>query len=138
MALRAEDTGDVVTVPPAGKRCLRATVHGDVPCSVDGFDHLVVGDGRPAAAPDPEGRVARRELPDTLTVRGVRALQLDAPESWQHSYQYDGVVIECRDGERTVLVVSGRRDAAVILGAPAGTPGRKPLRIKGVGNPSDG
>ncbi|MFV0135426.1 hypothetical protein ACLGIH_19775 [Streptomyces sp. HMX87] len=121
---RAADTSDIVPVPPAGKQCVRATVHGDVPYSVDGFDHLVVGDGRPAATPDPDGRVARRALPQTLTVQRVRPLRHDDPEDWQHTFRYeDGVVIECRDGDRTVRITTARRDAPLVLGALAMVPG---------------
>ncbi|MEK2478556.1 MULTISPECIES: hypothetical protein [Streptomyces] len=114
---RAADTSDIVPVPPTGRRCVRASVYGDVPYSVAGFDHLVVGDGRPAATPDPDGRVARRTLPETLTVRCVRSLGPDDPAFWPTAYKYDCAVIECRDGDRTVLIAGRRRDAALILGA---------------------
>ncbi|MGW0466766.1 hypothetical protein ACWDX6_16030 [Streptomyces sp. NPDC003027] len=115
---RAEDTSDVVPVGPDGKRCLRASLRGDVPYSVDGFDHLVVGDGRPAATPDPWGNVARRDLPESLTVEGVRAFRLgDDPDAWPRTYQFDGVVITCRDGAEPVLIATRRRDAPLILGA---------------------
>ncbi|WP_230424243.1 hypothetical protein [Streptomyces radicis] len=113
----AADVSGIVAVPPEGKRCVRATVRGDVPYSVDGFDTLVVGDGRPAATPDPEGRVARRALPETLTVLRVRAFEPDDPEGWMRAYRHDGVVIECRDGDRPVLVATRRRDAPLVLGA---------------------
>ncbi|GAA2448988.1 hypothetical protein [Streptomyces macrosporus] len=119
---KAEDTGDIVAIPVKGKRCLRATVYGDVPYSVDGFGHLVVGDGRPAATPDPTGVVARRELPETLTVERVRAFRPDDPQHWAPAYEYDGVAIECRDGDRTVLIATGRRDAPLILGALTDAP----------------
>ncbi|HEX5567076.1 MAG TPA: hypothetical protein VFY14_09175, partial [Streptomyces sp.] len=71
-AEKAEDTSDIVATPVEGKQLLRATVRGDVPYSVEGFDCLVVGDGRPAATPDPTGVFARRELPGTLAVERVR------------------------------------------------------------------
>ncbi|MFB8775604.1 hypothetical protein VSS16_23160 [Streptomyces broussonetiae] len=95
-------------------------MHGDVPYSVAGFDHLVVGDGRPAATPDPDGRVARRALPRTLVVRHVRPLRYGDPEDWKLVFRYeDGVVIECRDGDRAVFVTTARHDAPLILGALA-------------------
>ncbi|UUU25727.1 hypothetical protein [Streptomyces sp. DSM 40750] len=114
---RATDPSGVVPVPPTGRRCVPATVRGDVPYSVDGFDHLVVGDGRPAATPDPFGNLARRPLPETLTVQSVRPLRPDDPVAWLSTFKRDGVVIECQDGDRTVLITTARRAAPVILGA---------------------
>ncbi|QDQ11791.1 hypothetical protein [Streptomyces spectabilis] len=114
---RAVDTSDIVAVPPAGRQCVRAAVLGDVPYRVDGFDHLVVGDGPPAVTPDPDGRVARRPLPPSLTVRGVRAPRPDDPGHWAGGGTYDTVVIECRHGEATVLLALAREDAPVVLGA---------------------
>lgn len=123
---RADDTSGIVPVPPAQKQCLRASVHGDVPYSVAGFDHLVVGDGRPAATPDPDGRVARKPLPGTLTVRGLRSLRPGDPEGWLKIYKHDCVVIECRDGEHLVRIGVARRDAPLVLGALATAPTTAP------------
>ncbi|CAL9376810.1 hypothetical protein [Streptomyces sp. enrichment culture] len=114
---RAADTSDIVPVAPSEKRCVDAIVWGDVPYSVEGFGYLVIGDGRPAATPDPAGRVARRELPATLTVQRVRAVRPGDPDAWYSSYKLDGVVIECRDGDRQVLVATSRGDASLTLGA---------------------
>ncbi|THA63887.1 hypothetical protein E6P78_21030 [Streptomyces sp. A0958] len=116
---RAADTSDIVPVAVEGVRCVSASVHGDVPYSVAGFGTLVLGDGRPAATPDPTGRVARRPLPGTLTVRGVRGLRPGDPEAWYSAYKYDAAVIECRDGDRTVLIGAPREEAGLILGALA-------------------
>jgi hypothetical protein len=121
-ATRAADTSGIVPVPPTGKQCLRAIVRGNVPYSLDGFDHLVVGDGRPATTPDPDGRLVRRALPETLTVQRIRPLRPDDHIAWYRTLKYDGVVIECRDGDRTVLIATGRRDAPPILGALVTTP----------------
>ncbi|MEW2530737.1 hypothetical protein [Streptomyces sp. NPDC047071] len=114
---RAVDTSDIVPVPPAGRRCVRAAVLGDVPYSVDGFDHLVVGDGPPAVTPDPDGRVARRPLPPSLTVREVRAPRPGDTVLGPGGGTYDTVLIECRDGAGTVVIVLAREDAPVVLGA---------------------
>lgn len=119
---RAQDTGDIVPVLPTHRQTLGAVVHGDVPYSVDGFGLLVVGDGRPAATPDPTGRFARRVLPESLVVERCRALRSDDPPEWFSAYDVDGVVVECRDGEQPVLVVTRRRDAPLVLGALGGAP----------------
>lgn len=116
---RAADTGDIVPVPPEGRQCVHATVHGDVPYSVEGFGLLVVGDGRPAVTPDPDGLFARLSLPESLTVREVRPLRPEDPAGWAGAYKYDAVVLECRDGDRRVRVVTKRADAPVVLGALA-------------------
>ncbi|MDT0307926.1 hypothetical protein RM780_13265 [Streptomyces sp. DSM 44917] len=115
----AADTGDVRAVTPTERRCLPATVSGDVPYSVAGWGHLVVGEGRPSATPDPTGHFSRRDIPETLTVRRVRAFGPRDPDGWASAYRYDGVVIECEDGERAVLIAARRRDAPLILGALA-------------------
>ncbi|MEV5613746.1 hypothetical protein [Streptomyces sp. NPDC052225] len=107
----------VVPVPPTGRRVVRAAVHGDVPYSRPGYGHLVIGDGAPAATPDPSGSVALAPLPPTLTVRRVRALSAGDPDGWWSDTKHRGVVIECADGDRTVLVAAGRKDASLILGA---------------------
>ncbi|WNI25007.1 hypothetical protein [Streptomyces sp. ITFR-16] len=115
---RAADTSDIVPVPVRERRCVSATVHGDVPYSVAGFGVLVLGDGRPAATPDPDGRVARRVLPKSLTVRGVRSLHRPGdPDGWYTTYGYDAAVIECVDEDRPVLIATHRREAGAILGA---------------------
>ncbi|MET9291744.1 hypothetical protein [Streptomyces sp. NPDC003077] len=121
--IRIADTSDIVPVPPTGQKCVRATLRGNVPYEVIAYDHLVVGDGRPAVTPDPDGRFARKTLPETLSVRRVRALRNDDPEDWFHAYKLKGVVIECRDGDEPVLIVTRRRDASLILGALSATPG---------------
>ncbi|GAA1426063.1 hypothetical protein GCM10009601_34150 [Streptomyces thermospinosisporus] len=114
---KADDTSDIVPVVPASRITVSATVHGDVPYSRYGCNLLVLGDGPPATTPDPAGRVARVELPDTLTVERVRGWRLgEDPDAWPGAYKYNGVVIECRDGEKQVLIASRRRDAPVILG----------------------
>ncbi|WP_199816420.1 hypothetical protein [Streptomyces sp. NRRL S-1448] len=122
----AATVSSIVPVPPTEKRCMRAAVLGDVLYSVNGFDHLVVGDGRPATTPDPEGRVARRTLPETLVVQHVRALQPDDPQFWKQAFKYDAAVIECRDGDHTVLIAIARRDAPFVLGALVTPPSSSP------------
>lgn len=118
-ATRAADTSDIVPVAVKGVRCVSASVHGDVPYSAAGFGNLVLGDGPPATTPDLTGRVARRPLPATLTVHGVRGLRPGDPHAWYTMYKYDAAVIECRDGDRTVLIGAPRKEAGLILGALA-------------------
>ncbi len=107
----------VVPVPPAGRRVLRAVVHGDVPYSRPGYDCLVIGDGPPTATPDPTGKVALAPLPATLTVRRVRELLVGEPPFVPPSRRETPVVVECADGDRTVLVLAGENDAPRVLGA---------------------
>ncbi|MFC9129238.1 hypothetical protein ACFT4A_20625 [Streptomyces sp. NPDC057099] len=115
---RADDTSDILPAVPAARLTVSATVHGDVPYSRPGYGLLVLGDGPPAATPDPAGRVARATLPETLTVERVRGWRLgEDPDAWPAAYKYNGVVIECRDGDQEVLIATRRRDAPVILGA---------------------
>ncbi|MDQ0815224.1 hypothetical protein QFZ63_006938 [Streptomyces sp. B3I7] len=123
---RAADVRDVVPVRPVRRQCVRASVRGEVPYSVSGFGYLVVGDGPPAATPDPAGRVALRPFPPSLVVSGVRSFLPDDPAGWPGAYKYDGVVIECRDGDEPesepVAVATGRRDAPLVLGALTAAP----------------
>ncbi|MET9493288.1 hypothetical protein [Streptomyces sp. NPDC006552] len=104
-------------VPPDGRRVLGAVVHGDVPYSRSGYGYLVVGDGPPAATPDPTGHVALAPLPATLTVRRVRGPVVgDPPFDLGGRGEYT-LVVECADGEREVRVFAGRKHAPRVLGA---------------------
>ncbi|MCT7354172.1 hypothetical protein N4P33_18720 [Streptomyces sp. 15-116A] len=115
---KADDTSDIVPRVPTARVTVRVGIHGDVPYSRAGYGLLVLGDGPPAATADPAGRVARVTLPDTLTVERVRGWRLgEDPDAWPGTYKFNGVVIECRDGERDVLIATRRRDAPLILGA---------------------
>ena len=123
---RAADVRDVVPVRLVRRQCVRASVRGEVPYSVSGFGYLVAGDGPPAATLDPAGRVALRPFPPSLVVSGVRSFLPDDPEGWPGANKYDGVVIECRDGDEPesepVAVATGRRDAPLVLGALTAAP----------------
>ncbi|GAB2871479.1 hypothetical protein [Streptomyces mayteni] len=121
-ARHAERVEHIVAVLPGERMIVRATVQGDVSYSRPGFDFLVLGDGRPAATPDPAGRVALRALPEALTVLGVRPFRPGDHNAWPNAYGWDGVVIECRDGAAAVLIAARRRDAPSILGALATAP----------------
>ncbi|MEV8591612.1 hypothetical protein [Streptomyces sp. NPDC052012] len=115
---KADDTSDIVPAVPAARVTVRATVHGDVPYSRPGYGLLVLGDGPPAATPDPAGRVARAALPEALAVERVRGWRLgEDPDDWPGMYKFNGIVIECRDGDQEVLIATRRRDAPLILGA---------------------
>ncbi|WP_344388411.1 hypothetical protein [Streptomyces vastus] len=52
----------------------------------------------------------------------IRPLRPDDHIAWYKTLKYDAVVIECRDGDRTVLIATGRRDALLTLGALVTTP----------------
>ncbi|MCT2593060.1 hypothetical protein LHJ74_24645 [Streptomyces sp. N2-109] len=121
---KAADTSDIVPVHTKKRRCVPASVQGDVPYSVDGFSYLVVGDGPPATTPDPSGHAVLRALPETLTVERVRSFQPGDPDTWMQAHKLDGIVIECRDGDRPVLIATRRGDAPMILGALTSWPMR--------------
>ncbi|MZD05034.1 hypothetical protein GTW43_08035 [Streptomyces sp. SID5785] len=107
----------LVPAPLVRRRVLTAVVHGDVPYSRAGYGHLVAGEGPPAVTTDPAGRVALIPLPPTLRVRRVRELlRGDPPFAPPRRGEYV-VVIECVDGDRTVLVLAGKKDAPFVLGA---------------------
>ncbi|SFA98763.1 hypothetical protein SAMN05216266_103109 [Amycolatopsis marina] len=136
-AKRNENASDITPVLPTGTKFVPATVLGDVPYSQDFFDRLIVGEGRPAATPDRKGRVAvRKTLPETLTVQRVRAFRPDDPDHWSLAYKYNGVVLECRDGDRTVHIITRRRDAPLILGALVGSPDPADSANAGSGQPA--
>ncbi|MFE7456261.1 hypothetical protein [Streptomyces sp. NPDC057554] len=130
-------TDDVVLEPTAltGRQVVRATVVGDVPYSVEGYDHLVLdpplepgGRARLAPAPDAYGKAVLDPLPDTLVPLRLRRKHVADPRPgrwWSDVVLrwYSEVVLECRDGEVPVLVVAERHDMRRILGAlppPAG------------------
>ena len=135
----AADVSALVPVPPTEPRHLRATVAGEVPYAVDGYDFLVVGDGPVVATPDPQGGFAARRLPGTLRVRRVRAWTEDDPEDWTAVHGVDAVVLECEDETRPVRIVCARREAPLLLGAlgapaPAAPPAPAPAAGAGAGN----
>lgn len=69
-----------------------------------GKDHLVVEPGVLAMSPDPTGRVARRALPDDLTlVRGRHQQRTDGRHLSGGRYSGPYYVAECRAGGRTLL-----------------------------------
>ncbi|MFE6889004.1 hypothetical protein [Streptomyces sp. NPDC057694] len=107
----------IVPALAAGRRVLPAAVHGDVPYDRPGYCYLVVGDGPLVATPDPTGHVALAPLPDTLAVRRVREHLTGDPAFSTGRRGESVVVIECVDGDRTVLVLAGRKDTPQILGA---------------------
>lgn len=124
-------TDDVVLEPTAltGRQVVRATVVGDVPYSVEGYDHLALDPppapgarARLAPATDPYGKAALDPLPDTLVPVRLRRKHVADPRHpgrWSDVVLrwYSEVVLECRDGAARVLVVAERHDMRRILGA---------------------
>ncbi|MFJ1592107.1 hypothetical protein ACIOD0_17910 [Kitasatospora albolonga] len=125
-------TDDVVLEPTAltGRQVVRATVVGDVPYSVEGYDHLALdpplepgGRARLAPASDAYGKAVLDPLPDTLVPLRLRRKHVADPRHpgrwWSDVVLrwYSEVVLECRDGEVPVLVVAERHDMRRILGA---------------------
>ncbi|MFE1952668.1 hypothetical protein ACFW9D_19655 [Streptomyces sp. NPDC059524] len=109
----------VTPAVPARRQVLRVLVHGDVPYSRPGYVHLVVGDGPPALSTDPEARLARLPLPDTLRAHRVREVLVGDPEFSPGSREYP-VVVECTDTTHPVLILTGKRTAPLVLGALGG------------------
>ncbi|WP_143669390.1 hypothetical protein [Streptomyces sp. wa1063] len=115
---------DVVTLEPKTRtagRVVRATVAGEVPYSVEGYDYLTLapgpvpgGRGRLATTPDAYGKVVLRPLPDTLVPVRLRGKHVTDPHYGSRSSE---VVLECRDGETPVLIVAERHAMRWILGA---------------------
>lgn len=115
---------DVVTLEPktlTAGRVVRATVAGEVPYSVEGYDYLTLapgpvpgGRGRLATTPDAYGKVVLRPLPDTLVPVRLRGKHVTDPHYGSRSSE---VVLECRDGETPVLIVAERHAMRWILGA---------------------
>ncbi|MBB1244541.1 hypothetical protein GL263_13340 [Streptomyces durbertensis] len=101
-------------LPPRDERCFPGGVLGDVPYAVPGYDHLVAGPGFLAATPDPTGRVARRPLPGTLVVERVRLPHRGDPGGVPAPGSH---VVQCRDGETPVYIVTDRADVPWVLGA---------------------
>ncbi|WP_162929159.1 hypothetical protein [Streptomyces sp. YIM 130001] len=117
MQRRAADTSDVVPVRLAAPLCVAAEVYGEVPYSIDEFRFLLLGAGPPAVTSVPVEWSTPQQLPASLAIQEVRSFRPGDPTHWPSTYQYDGIVIECLDGEQVVLIACGRRDAPLILGA---------------------
>jgi hypothetical protein len=111
---------------PKGRKVVEAIVHGDVSYSRPGFSYFVTGDGPPVSTTDPTGRVATVPLPDTLRVHGVREVRFGDPEFSPPRRGEYVLVLECTDGDRRVLVMTGKRAAPYVLDALGGVRPRTP------------
>ncbi|MCC2274256.1 hypothetical protein LKL35_02215 [Streptomyces sp. ET3-23] len=84
-----------------------------------GKAHLVVQADGLAMSPDPTGRVARRPLPDGLTLVKVRHQLRTDPgphiSAGRSFHQY--YIAECRAGERTLLFAGKKADLERLAGA---------------------
>ncbi|WP_149185168.1 hypothetical protein [Streptomyces sp. TRM49041] len=98
---------------PVAEAVIPARVSGDVPYSRTDCDHLVLGPAGLAVTPDAQGMSWRVPLPVSLTF--VRLHRGDAVG------RIDGVsrplLVECRDGDREVLIAADRDQVPWILGA---------------------
>ncbi|UUU19614.1 hypothetical protein [Streptomyces sp. DSM 40750] len=106
---------------PVTELLLPARVLGDVPYSREDCDHLVVGPAGLAATPDPRGMAGRIPLPASLAFVRLHARVALAPRT-------TGLVrplfVECRDGDREVLIAADRDHVPWILGALRAQPQR--------------
>ncbi|GAA0456919.1 hypothetical protein GCM10009544_19440 [Streptomyces stramineus] len=129
---RPIDTLEITPLVPEREMCFEGfAVRGEGPYlpGADGF--LVVGPGRLAVTPDPDGRAARTQAPATLVADRVRVPSWRDPaavRTWRSGpgvtlrQKRAQVVVECRDGDAQVLITADKRNAPWILGAlgPAG------------------
>ncbi|KUO14729.1 hypothetical protein [Streptomyces dysideae] len=99
---------------PVTEMLLPARVIGEVPYSREDCDHLVVGPAGLTATPDPRGLAGRIPLPASLAFVRLHASVALAPRA-------TGLVrplfVECRDGDREVLIAVGRDHVPWVLGA---------------------
>ncbi|MFD5183085.1 hypothetical protein ACFWMQ_10735 [Streptomyces sp. NPDC058372] len=107
---------DVLPRLPGRERCFPGAVLGTVPYSVEGFGTLVAGPGGLAVAAGGSAGSARRRVPRSVTAGRVRPLaRSEARGGWPG--RAGDWVVECRDGERKVLVVAAKEHLPWILGA---------------------
>ncbi|MEV5506822.1 hypothetical protein [Streptomyces orinoci] len=111
---RTSDSLAVTPRTPEREERFPGLVIGQVPYAGGGF--LVAAPGQLAVTIDPDGRILRKPLPRTLLVERVRHLYLTDPVD---APQRGSRVIECRDGEQQVLIVTGKKNVPWVLGALA-------------------
>ncbi|MFI9718510.1 hypothetical protein ACIHFE_02490 [Streptomyces sp. NPDC052396] len=116
---RASDSLAVTPRTPEREERFPGLVIGHVPYAGGGF--LVAEPGQLAVTIDPDGRILRKPLPRTLFAERVRHLYLTDPVDGP---QRGSRVIECRDGEQQVLIVTGKNNVPWVLGALAPEPVR--------------
>ncbi|MGW1074963.1 hypothetical protein [Streptomyces sp. NPDC002537] len=114
---KTTDTYPVEPIPLDGEEVFFGSIMGDVPYAVDGYGTLIAAPGMLASSPDPTGKFARREAASTLTPVRVRPpYRTDTPDGTP--LLDPGVyVVECIDGDKTVLVLTSKEHAGFVLGA---------------------
>ncbi|MGP9019880.1 hypothetical protein ACT1U9_15970 [Streptomyces sp. BR1] len=112
-----DDTIEVEPVAPGtGEEIFPGAVLGEVPYSAgNGGGYLVTGPGLFATTPDPTGAFARTTVPRTLVPQRVRRPYWTDPGGGD--YPAETLVVECRDGETPVLVVTEKKNVGWVLGA---------------------
>ncbi|MCH7230182.1 hypothetical protein L0U85_04790 [Glycomyces sp. L485] len=99
--------------PATSETVVPARVMGEVPYSRVGDNYLIIGPAGLAAAPDPRG-VAGRSLPfPPLTF--IRLHPAPKRDCRSGSLR-DPLFVECRDGEKEVLITSSREHIPWVLG----------------------
>ncbi|WP_436740053.1 hypothetical protein [Streptomyces sp. BBFR102] len=101
---------------PERERRFPGVVVGAVPNRAAGFGTLVAGPEGLAVAAGPEPGSARLPLPRSVAVVRVRP-RAPADDRTGPAGQAGDWVVECRDGDREVLVVAAKKDLPWILGA---------------------
>ncbi|NEC15821.1 hypothetical protein G3I34_26815 [Streptomyces sp. SID8014] len=113
---RNRPPGTVEMLPrlPGRERRFPGAVVGAVPCEVAGFSTLVAGPEGLAVAAGEEPGAARCRVPGSVAAVRVRPrAHTDARAVRAGAGDW---VVECRDGDREVLVVAAREDLPWVLG----------------------
>ncbi|MER5900342.1 hypothetical protein ABT150_09610 [Streptomyces mirabilis] len=111
-----DDTVAVTPKVPETEQCFQGGVlgeGGDTPYGGGGY--LVAGPSLLVTTPDPTGKFARRTVPATVVPQRVRPPYWTDPHGGD--YGTDTLVVECRDGDSPILIVTKKENVPWILGA---------------------
>ncbi|WP_406501674.1 hypothetical protein [Streptomyces sp. NBC_00500] len=112
---KADDTIEVTPSVPTSEQCFPGSVFGEGRYSAGGGGYLIAAPGLLLTTPDPTGAFARRPVPATLIPVRVRPPYWTDPNCGD--YAAESVVIECRDGEMQVVIVTKKENVGWVLGA---------------------
>lgn len=102
-----------LVAPLAAETVIPARVMGEVPYSRWGDEHLVIGPGGMAATPDPRGVEWRSRRFGPLAFVRLHPVSKRDPRVGRIP---DPLLVECRDGDREVLIMAARDRIPLVLG----------------------